>query len=1204
MAQVEFSGGALRCGEYVTLRKIGDTSQKGGGTGTQQVVIEGPLSEEYYKIREYLHLSAAAAQFCMAHGTVWFGQSMASSWLTALSNTIVADDTLLSVGRARRIDKRRVLERDPTKPHSILSSSPSSSSSSSSSSVPYLLNLLNPRNSFLSPYLSLSKFLQFFFHFHNSQMASLSTHPFPTSFQLRLGFKSTKTSLSFVRVNFKRSGPRIRKLSVAASGSGKSQGNDKIPPRDSWTESGASKDNFSGWFDNDPAHSHHKHGFGDRDQEKIYYQFVHSLPYSIEDSRGGVEVGRGYDLNHDSFLGFLQVILLSGIVGVGLAGILFATGIAFASVSLSKRNSGVKEQMRPLTKQQEVVLTSEDKNHVDQIGDGHHKVFQGEGNLQNDRSLESETGTNQDSDSSVEVVEATSKSKPDENINTRASLTQNSESNGSGVDFVYTSSQDDSQFSPDVNNLSEPSGLDPSSPSVEQSHMSDSSFHSPSTEDTPNTPPDIPESIVELKDNLGSIEQFDLSVSATVSTKVDADHQGGVSLTTEVEHSNTVSNQSDHSDVQLPLDPSIVDSLMPSESDSGVPPGTLFLSKDIAETVILFSSKQDLSHGEVVHLPNESLSLPLEEHGLNAKGLVGTSPSVLENISGNEPDGNGETVIDRTRSVFESPSPENTFTYAGIPAPSLVSPALQVPPGKVLVPAFIDQVQGQALSALQVLKVVEADVRPSDLCTRREYARWLVSASSALSRNTVSKVYPAMYIENVTELAFDDVTPEDPDFPSIQGLAEAGLISSKLSRNDMHHLSDKGQDPVMFSPESHSLAAKRLAQTFFVAKLLIPHVQTLYQSSGFIDIDKINPEAWPAIAADMSAGEQGITGLAFGFTRLFQPDKPVTKAQAAIALATGDAADIVGEEIARIEAESMAETAVAAHTALVAQVEKDLNANYEKELSMERERIVAIEKLAEEARMELAKLRTEREEENNALIRGRAAVESETEVLLRLRHEVEEQLQNLLSNKMEIEFEKDRISKLRKEAESENHVIAKLQYELEVERKALSMARAWAEDEAKRAREHAKALEEARERWEQRGIKVVVDGELREDASAGVTWLNAPKESPIDGTVRRAENLVSKLKAMMDEIKGRSGVVIEKIIRMVESIISALKMKASEVSKQIEEFWKGSASKAGGSIDELQKNAIRFGSSMGEGAKRIAGECREGVEKITQKFKT
>ena len=30
-------------------------------------------------------------------------------------------------------------------------------------------------------------------------------------------------------------------------------------------------------------------------------------------------------------------------------------------------------------------------------------------------------------------------------------------------------------------------------------------------------------------------------------------------------------------------------------------------------------------------------------------------------------------------------------------------------------------------------------------------------------------MYPAMYIESVTELAFDDITPGDPDFSSIQG---------------------------------------------------------------------------------------------------------------------------------------------------------------------------------------------------------------------------------------------------------------------------------------------------------------------------------------------------------------------------------------------------------------------------------------------------
>ncbi|CAL1408288.1 unnamed protein product [Linum trigynum] len=54
--QVEFAGGgSLRCGEYVTLRKVGVAGQKGGGSGIQQIVIEGPLCEDYYKIREHLY---------------------------------------------------------------------------------------------------------------------------------------------------------------------------------------------------------------------------------------------------------------------------------------------------------------------------------------------------------------------------------------------------------------------------------------------------------------------------------------------------------------------------------------------------------------------------------------------------------------------------------------------------------------------------------------------------------------------------------------------------------------------------------------------------------------------------------------------------------------------------------------------------------------------------------------------------------------------------------------------------------------------------------------------------------------------------------------------------------------------------------------------------------------------------------------------
>ena len=178
-----------------------------------------------------------------------------------------------------------------------------------------------------------------------------------------------------------------------------------------------------------------------------------------------------------------------------------------------------------------------------------------------------------------------------------------------------------------------------------------------------------------------------------------------------------------------------------------------------------------------------------------------------------------------------------------------------------------------------------------------------------------------------------------------------------------------------------------------------------------------------------------------GNTRLFQPHKPVTKAQAAVALATGDAFDRVNGELARVDAESLADNAVASHSVLVAQVEKDIIASFEQKLSIEREKINVVEKMAKEATCELERLRAKREEDRISLIKERAAIESERVVFSRLRHETEDHLQNLMSEKDEIAHEKERISKLREVAENEEKEIKRVQYELEVERKALSMAR-------------------------------------------------------------------------------------------------------------------------------------------------------------------
>ncbi|KAG4128823.1 hypothetical protein ERO13_D09G042400v2 [Gossypium hirsutum] len=322
------------------------------------------------------------------------------------------------------------------------------------------------------------------------------------------------------------------------------------------------------------------------------------------------------------------------------------------------------------------------------------------------------------------------------------------------------------------------SGLTPISPKLPESEVAGGPFFAPSLrESDSNLDIDSPEATSETKDNLFNVkETIDTNLSDPINLDNDIDEgklgsQGKENCNTSVDSSSSSSLTNEAVTMNFSVSSKFEPILEPHS-----------LPIDNVKTIESFPSEGNL---EVNNL-NESVPSKITSMSAPAHPKDEQREIDYKEINDSKP-------------VLESPIPRSSFSPAGIPAPSVVSAALQVHPGKVLIPAVVDQVQGQALAALQVLKVIEADAQPSDLCTRREYARWLVSGSGVLSRNSVSKVYPAMYIENVTELAFDDITPEDPDFSSIQGLAEAGLISSKLSNKDLLN-DDLG--PFYFSPES------------------------------------------------------------------------------------------------------------------------------------------------------------------------------------------------------------------------------------------------------------------------------------------------------------------------------------------------------------------------------------------------------------------
>ena len=187
---------------------------------------------------------------------------------------------------------------------------------------------------------------------------------------------------------------------------------------------------------------------------------------------------------------------------------------------------------------------------------------------------------------------------------------------------------------------------------------------------------------------------------------------------------------------------------------------------------------------------------------------------------------------------------------------------------------------------------------PNEIITRGEYARWLIAANNRYySDNPGKKIYIASKTE---QPAFKDVKPNHPDFAAIQSLAEAGLIPSRLTKDSTN---------LMFRPD-----APLTREDLITWKVPLDTRQSLPQASieaieeswGFQDAANTDSSAVRALYADFQNGDFSNVRRIFGYTTLFQPKKPVTRAEAATSLwyfgFQGDG--ITAQEILESEAES------------------------------------------------------------------------------------------------------------------------------------------------------------------------------------------------------------------------------------------------------------------------------------------------------------
>lgn len=133
-----------------------------------------------------------------------------------------------------------------------------------------------------------------------------------------------------------------------------------------------------------------------------------------------------------------------------------------------------------------------------------------------------------------------------------------------------------------------------------------------------------------------------------------------------------------------------------------------------------------------------------------------------------------------------------------------------------------------------------------------------------------------------------------------------------------------------------------------------------------------------------------------------------------------------------------------------------------------------------------------------------------------------------------------------REAEEEERTLHELKTEVEVEKKALTLARAWAEEEAKAARAHAKVLEEARKRWEGQGIQVHVDKELDEENIPALPWQYSGSKSSLNKFLQRAP--VQDFLARAGDLKSR---VLERFFQLLEAIGRAFSSAQRETAESL-----------------------------------------------------
>jgi hypothetical protein len=284
----------------------------------------------------------------------------------------------------------------------------------------------------------------------------------------------------------------------------------------------------------------------------------------------------------------------------------------------------------------------------------------------------------------------------------------------------------------------------------------------------------------------------------------------------------------------------------------------------------------------------------MDEHG----GFVMTIRSVflvslvlmLGGCAGNQDAENALKPDARLNSPGAVPSPVPSSNIPPTPEPTPIASPIASPPTPIGW-QDIDKTPTQLrpyVDDMLALNLVLPDAQMSDAnslnapISRREFAKWLLLTNNRFYQSRPTK---QIRIDRPSSTpTFQDIPSSDPDFAILQSLADAGILPSTLSGDRKN---DGKND--RFKP-SEALTREELLRWKMPfdsrpSQADVLAIETLRKSLPFQDLSKvIHPETLRLVALDLQNGDRSNLRRSLGYTTLLQPQRSVTRAEAAAVL--------------------------------------------------------------------------------------------------------------------------------------------------------------------------------------------------------------------------------------------------------------------------------------------------------------------------------